>query len=674
LKPGNIMLDRQGQDFGLAAAAGGDIRSGTPAYMAPEQKEGREVTVRSDLYSLGLVFSEMFTGQKAAPKAPQKTQPGSRPSAGSADVDPVVEKVIERCLDPNPRNRPSSAIDVARMLPGGDPMAEALAAGDTPSPEMVAASRDTGVLSVRAAIACLVFVLAGIVPALLLTSRTNRLHGIPLPDSPEILARKAHDVAVRLGYAAPPRDTAYGFMDYRFFSLWAADVMAPADYRALIARGQPAGILFWYRQSPTLLAPFDPAADVSMFDPPHLVPEMASVGLDPAGRLVYFEAVPPEEAAPPRPVDWKPLLEAAGLDPGQWASARPEWDPLTRFDEQAAWRGRPVYFEIRGPWPPFRATTLPEVATREDIRRSIFLVVIAAALGLMAGALFLAWRNFRNGRSDARAASRLGAVMFGLSMIAWLFGAHHAPGAEFIEQAVVALSWALLVAAVPSILYIALEPYVRRRWPQSIISWTRLCSGGLRDSVVAGHLLLGLAWGVGVRIFAATVVLARESGGGWLESPPVSGLIGPMGAVGVWAQGIAGGVVFALGLFFLFFLLRAVLRRTWLAVAAIMLLEILLITLTPVPNPSIRWITTAAFALLIGVTVVNLVRFGVLTVVVALALSQGILTDTAFGSDLSAWYAPTMYLAIGIVAALALWSFRHALGGRRVMTGTFLDD
>ena len=54
-----------------------------------------------------------------------------------------------RCLHPDPRQRPASALAVAAALPGGDPLAAALAAGETPSPELVAAAGETDGLSRR---------------------------------------------------------------------------------------------------------------------------------------------------------------------------------------------------------------------------------------------------------------------------------------------------------------------------------------------------------------------------------------------------------------------------------------------------------------------------------------------------------------------------------------------
>ena len=144
LKPDNVMLDGRGKvritDFGLAAVSlavvGDDVRSGTPAYMAPEQLEGREVTPSSDIYSLGLVLYELFTGRKAfegktlAELTRQHREATPRdPSRVVEGIDPAVERVILRCLEKDPRLRPSSARAVAAARPRGDPRAAARAAG-----------------------------------------------------------------------------------------------------------------------------------------------------------------------------------------------------------------------------------------------------------------------------------------------------------------------------------------------------------------------------------------------------------------------------------------------------------------------------------------------------------------------------------------------------------------
>ena len=142
LKPANIMLDRRGNvvvmDFGLAAVAdqlrGAEARSGTPAYMAPEQLRGEQVSAKSDIYALGMVLYEIFTGKRAYDAASmaelirmQESGQITSMSSIAAEIDPAVEKAIRRCLDPDPARRPATALTVAAALPGGDPLAAALA-------------------------------------------------------------------------------------------------------------------------------------------------------------------------------------------------------------------------------------------------------------------------------------------------------------------------------------------------------------------------------------------------------------------------------------------------------------------------------------------------------------------------------------------------------------------
>src|SRR4051812_3139426 len=125
LKPQNIMMNRRGEilimDFGLAAIAdhleGLEVRNGTPAYMSPEQLRGAEVTAKSDIYALGLVLYELFTGKrpyeaKTVPQLidQQESAQLSSMTAIAADVDPAVERIIRNCLNPDPHKRPNSAL------------------------------------------------------------------------------------------------------------------------------------------------------------------------------------------------------------------------------------------------------------------------------------------------------------------------------------------------------------------------------------------------------------------------------------------------------------------------------------------------------------------------------------------------------------------------------------
>src|SRR5271157_5016266 len=295
LKPANVMIDGRGQvlitDFGLAGLAGqvegGEIRNGTPAYMAPEQIAGREVTARSDIYALGLLFYEMFTGKRAFEDA-RRTAPASV-STLVKDIDPAVERVIARCLEEDPRSRPSSALAVAAALPGGDPLAAALAAGETPSPEMVAAAGESESISVRMAVVCLVFTIASLAAMAMLFPKVSLLEKTPFEYSPEALAQKARDLVRGFGYTQKPVDFVYRFLFDREFQQYAGRQEKKEIYQAQLASGQPPLIYFGYRQSPQPLETFNADAIPTREDPPPVLSGMVNVELDGMGRLWSFD-------------------------------------------------------------------------------------------------------------------------------------------------------------------------------------------------------------------------------------------------------------------------------------------------------------------------------------------------------------------------------------------------
>jgi serine/threonine-protein kinase len=693
LKPANIMIDGEGRvhlmDFGLAAVAteieGADVRSGTPAYMAPEQAAGRSVSARSDIYALGMVLFEMFTGRRAFDESSDRSEV---PSASGivGDVDPAVETVIRRCLNPDPSRRPDSALDVARALPGGDPLAEALAAGDTPSPDMVAASDDTGTLSIRTAIACLVVVGVGLIAVFPIRQQTQLLAKIPAPHGPAFLTERAREIAAAVGYPGPSADTAFGFNSRRPTLGWLDDNLEPDEIRRALRGGRPPMMEFWYRQSPRPLIPLNARSEVSVNDPPGIISDMVTLVLDLDGRLTVFLATPPQEDPPSQsePVDWQPLFDAAGLDMSRWTPAEPRLVSFRGFDERlawmgsfpeapsvpmrieaAGWKGRPVWFVTGGPW------TIPvrQVVAEEQLFRRAGRTAITALVTLVGiAAVLLAWRNHRHGRGDLRGALRLSGFVLIAWLVQWLLLAHHLPlGPEFGKLSW-ALSEALFYGAVLLVLYMALEPYVRKRWPQSLISWTRLLDGDWRDPVVGGHVLLGVAAGVVLGLlFELPLALDALRNGLGLDVTSVLALRGPVEAAVLPLRNLVGsGLPLALAGFFMYFLLRVLLRREWAAVVVFVG-----VFATPaVLSGQLPAIVVNVVGPLAQVWVLR--RFGLLPFV-ALFVAQNTVRQLPMTLDFSAWYAHATITALVIVVGLAAGSFYVALGGRKVLREDFLD-
>jgi serine/threonine-protein kinase len=262
---------------------------------------------------------------------------------------------------------------------------------------------------------------------------------------------------------------------------------------------------------------------------------MTTVTLDTLGRLRSFYAVPPQKilttdsAAP----DWSTLFIESGLDQAKFQPVKPIWTPPHESTVRAAWEGsypdhpemkihveaaafesRPVYFEILDAWDQPRDVQTHIARFRE---RVLVVLLFSVFIIVMLGSALLALRNLKSGRGDRKGAFRLAIFVLIVFFLRWLFSAHHVASEDealnFISNVQNILFWTFFFWVV----YIAFEPFVRRRWPGRIISWSRLLAGGFRDPLVGRDILVGAAFGLGVILcnFYFTNILPQ-----WLGYPP----------------------------------------------------------------------------------------------------------------------------------------------------------
>jgi tRNA A-37 threonylcarbamoyl transferase component Bud32 len=711
LKPANIMVDGRGRahvaDFGVAGLAA-DLkqdtsRAGTPAYMAPEQLGGRAVSVQSDIFSLGLILYEMFTGKRAFEGATladlMRAQSDSTPPRLSAligDVDPQAERMILKCLAHNPAARQRSALDVARAFPGGDPLAAALAAGETPSPEMVAASGGEGSLAAPKAWAMLGGTLLCIAAMVALAPWSTELGLAPLENSPEVMAHRAQELARKFGYKDAPADSGFWYeRNVAFLSEWAK---RSAGQAGDLKSAQQGHTRFYFRQSPLDMMPREirrdattPGLLLSRDLPPHAVSGMVMVVLEPDGMLDEFLAVPPQLASggggsEQPPADFQALFAESGLDARRFAPEPPVWISPVPFDASMGWKGsyaqdpatpihvsaaafqgRPVYFKVIAPWTEPERQASIAVSAGVKAAQVFFFGMIVTLLPL---GVFLAWQNVAKGRGDWKGLARLTVFQVGMLLTAWLFLSHHqsSPGQEGL-LIVLGLGTVLYLTLLSAGAYLAIEPHVRRRFPEMLTSWTRLVGGDWRDPLVGRHILIGVLGG-------AVFAVVRSVGDAfpvWLHThqPPrqffTSVLASLPDGIGILAGYAATRVGLSLALIFLLFLFRTWSKRRWVAEIATTLIFIPQLHRPGALSESVPFALVWAGAMTLMGSRAGLVAL------FAFDLTQAILQGFPLTIHPSDWYFSRTVMGLALCLSLAVYAFYTSLGGKPAFGGAVLS-
>lgn len=690
LKPANIMLDRQGRvritDFGLALTGEESTTVaevfGTPAYMAPEQLAGTGATVKSDLYALGLVLYELLTGHRVFSATTMSELLRQRrettiipPAQLVREIDPAVEATILHCLAMRPEQRPNSALEVLSALSGGDPLKAALAAGQTPSPSAVAAAPVRGVLKPWVAWACVAVVLVAVVLFANHAWRSSVLGRIGSHYPPEVLAVKAEDAMHALGYSTSCAYNASGFT-YNDDALRAA-VTTSVD-PAQRAAAERRMILFWRRCSPVPILPVKVRpvpGEVTPDDPP-LGPGDALTVLDLNGRVFEYQTLPGEQTGESKADPFAAFFVLAGLNP-VLRTGLPVQDGHASFDAKLD-SSIPVAveFDLNGgklasarvvpPWTMPKGLPTIKILQLNDFPDILVLIMILSSIPL-------AVSNLRAGRGDQRGALRVALLVFGCDLVGIVLHGHHELTLTYemiflIETA----AQALYRGVTASLLYLALEPFVRRVWPESLVSWTRLLSGNWRDPMVGRDLLIGTTatWIVyGLWSLATMLSNHHEL---FVMKRVLQALFGLRYCAAITAVVVAQSVRIGLTFLLLLLLLRVFSRIRWLAPLVLFLVIVGFMTSIVTTDSGMNLIPVS-LAIVWGVVVVFiLARFGLLAVIAVnfFGMLGGFLPDAA---RLTEWASLCLWWQAGLAVLLSLYGLYFATGRKPFGDGKLFE-
>jgi hypothetical protein len=316
-----------------------------------------------------------------------------------------------------------------------------------------------------------------------------------------------------------------------------------------------------------------------------------------------------------------------------------------------------------------------EQATRSTGSRVFRIGLGLIVFALFGGALALARHNVRSGRGDRRGATRVALFVLSAMAASWVIGARHSTEllTELRQFTGDFLGPQLVTAGLLWLVYVALEPYVRRFCPEILMSWTRLLGGRLRDSRVGRDVLVGVVAGVGVQFVRFAYLLLPSIVG----SPPPGPhninfefLLGTRNALSALLRMPTNALSNTLLITLTFVVMRAVLKRTWLAaIVAGGIFSFLVTGETGADQLQL----TVLFALSVSALYMAvLVWFGVLALVIAF-LTNIVLGQGGMTADFSKVYASTSVWLLALVGGLAVFGF-YASRDREPLFGRLFTD
>ena len=324
------------------------------------------------------------------------------------------------------------------------------------------------------------------------------------------------------------------------------------------------------------------------------------------------------------------------------------------------------------PWTQPSQMREPPRSRAQRLSRGVVAVMIPFVLAVAGG---VARHNLRKGRGDRRGALRISATIFVSMFCYWIVGAVHFsdPDVE-LDRLFTALGFALFCAGALWVLYLALEPYVSKFWPTTVISWSRLLAGRFLDPQVGRDVLIGV-------FVAVSVVLANRVDYhirpllGYPALPPLGSnmemLSGTRPLMAIVARVAFNAAFNSLWIIFGLVAINLLVRKVWIT-AAVMVGFLMLTGLGSSDWSPPIWLGILTSLLILGSIVYVMLRFGLLTTMTFFAvnflLQIGVIT-----LDPSLWFFPASTALLLIVSALAVYGFYASRGGEPLLGKRILD-